>query len=157
MLNILQESVKLVNGKLHVSYPFIKDPHCLLNNRDTMIKIAESQERRLLKCGHHNCYNDEMQKYIDRGVVVRLSKQEKEEWKGQVNYISHFGVEQNSVTTPLRIFSNSSLKNDSTSLNGCMIAGPNSLNFMVDIVLRFSCHECGMLFDLTKAYNQLAA
>ena len=59
------------------------------------------------------------------------------------------------MTTPLRIVTHSSLKNGSTSLNGCMIAGPNSLNSMMDIGLRFRCHETGMVFDLTKAYNSL--
>ena len=87
--------------------------------------------------------------------MVKLSKQDIEEWKGPVNYISHHGVEKPSVTTPLRIVTNSSLKNGSTSLNGCMIAGPNFLNSMMDIGLRFRCHETGMVFDLTKAYNSL--
>ena len=154
-LDILEKSVKLVNGKLHVSYPFKRDPHILPNNRSTVVKMAESQERRLLKSGHFDFYTSEMQKYVDRGVVVKLSKQDMEEWKGPVNYISHHGVEKPSVTTPLRIVTNSSLKNGSTSLNGCMIAGPNSLNSMMDIGLRFRCHETGMVFDLTKAYNSL--
>ena len=33
--------------------------------------------------------------------------------------------------------------------------GPKSLNSMLDITIRFRCHECGMVSDLTKAYNAL--
>ena len=72
-----------------------------------------------------------------------------------MNYISHHGVERDSATTPLRIVTNSSLNNHGNSPNGCLIRGPNSLNPMVDIALRFRCYECGLTFDLTKAYNSL--
>ena len=154
-LEMLQKGVKLVHGKLQVSYPFVRDPHCLPNNRHTVIKMAEKQENRLIKSGHLERYNKEFQKYLDRGAAVKLTEQELEEYKGPINYISHHGVIQDSVTTPLRIVTNSSLKNGTFSLNECLARGPNSLNSMLGITLRFRCHEEGMVFDLTKAYNAL--
>ena len=72
-----------------------------------------------------------------------------------VNYISHHGVISDSVTTPLRMLTNNTVKNGTRSLNECLARGPNSLNPMLDISLRFRCHEEGMVFDLTKAYNSL--
>ena len=33
--------------------------------------------------------------------------------------------------------------------------GPKSLNSVLDITLRFRCHECGLVSDLTKAYNAM--
>ena len=72
-----------------------------------------------------------------------------------MNYVSHHGVIQGSTTTPLRVVTNSSLNNGGRSLNDCLPTGPNSLNPMLEIMLRFRCHECGMIFDLTKAYNSL--
>ena len=154
-LEMLQRSVKLENGKLQVTYPFIKDPNCLPFNRNAVVRIAEKQEKRLLRAGMHDHYNQEFQKYVDRGGIVKLTSQEKEEYKGPINYISHHGVITDSVTTPLRIVTNSSLKNGTYSLNECLARGPNSLNSMLDISLRFRCHEEGMVFDLTKAYNAL--
>ena len=96
-----------------------------------------------------------MKKGLDRGAAIKLSPEELDSWQGPINYISHHGVEQDSVTTPLRIVTNSSLKNGGKSLNDCLISGPNSLNSMFDIMLRFRCHESGLVFDLTKAYNSL--
>ena len=155
-LEMIKKGVKLVNGQIEVSYYFSRDPHCLPNNRATVIKMAEKQERRLVKIGKMEAYNKEIQKYIDRGGVVKLSKQEMEEWKGPVNYISHHGVDQpGSATTPLRVVTNSSLNNGGRSLNDCLPRGPNSLNPMLDITIRFRCHEVGIIFDLTKAYNSL--
>ena len=83
--------------------------------------MAEKQESRLINSGQLDYYNKEFQKYLDRGAAVKLTKQEIEEWKGPVNYISHHGVVQDSVSTPLRIVTNSSLKNGIRSLNECLV------------------------------------
>ena len=154
-LDMIRQGVKLENGKLQVSYHFSRDPHCLPNNRNNVIKMAMKQESRLIRNGQLDAYSKEIQKYIDRGGVVKLSKDEIDTWKGPVNYISHHGVVQDSMTTPLRVVTNSSLNNGGRSLNDCLPTGPNSLNPMLDIMLRFRCHECGMISDLTKAYNCL--
>ena len=84
-----------------------------------------------------------------------MTEQEISEWRGPVNYIAQHGVIQDSVTTPFRVVSNRSLRNGTYSLNECLVRGPNNLNSMVDISLRFRCHQQGMVFDLTKAYNML--
>ena len=101
-LEMLEEGVQLENGQLHVKYPFVRDPHCLPNNRAVVIKMAEKQEKRLVSSGHLAKYNQEFQKYLDRGAAVKLSKEDIRNWRGPVNYISHHGVISDSVTTPLR-------------------------------------------------------
>ena len=126
----LKSGVKLENGQVHVEYKFKIDPWLLPNNRSTAIKIAEKLEKRLIAEGHHEYYNSELAKYLERGAAIVLSKEELESWQGPTNYISHHGVEQDSVTTPLRIVTNSSLKNGGRSLNDCLISGPNSINSM---------------------------
>ena len=94
--------------------------------------MAKRQESRLAKKGLLEVYNTELKKYLERGVIVPISSQEMQEYKGPSNYISHHYVEKSSVTTPIRIVTNSSLKNGVRSLNDCIPEGPNSLNCMVD-------------------------
>ena len=122
-LEMLEKGVKLINGEIQVSYPFIRDPNCLPNNRNAVVRITEKLEKRLLSTDMHSNYSLEFQKYIDRGGVVKLSEQEISEYKGPVNYISHHGVVTDSVTTPLRLVSNSSLKNGTYLLNECLARG----------------------------------
>ena len=71
-----------------------------------------------------------------------------QEYKGPSNYISHHYVEKSSVSTPIRIVTNSSLKNGVRSLNDCIPKGPNSLNCLVDVMVRFRSYEVGLVFDL---------
>ena len=154
-LEMMKKSIKLENGELIVTYPFIKNPECFPNNREAAIKMAIKQELKLEKRGMLDKYNEELFKYISRGIVVPITKHEMEDYIGPVNYISHHAVEKPSPTTPFRIVTNSSLRNGIRSLNDCLPKGPNGLNSMFDVMIRFRCYEIGLVFDLTKAYNSL--
>ena len=154
-LNLIKDNVRLENGEVWVTYPFIKDPKCLQNNRDNVVKMAEGLWKSLKKDGLLSQYNEEIQKYLDRGTFVKLSKEEIDSYDGPRQYISHHGVLKDSVTTPLRVVTNSSVNNHGHTLNSCLPKGPNSLNNMMEIMLRFRCHETGFIFDLSKAYNSM--
>ena len=66
-------------------------------------------------------------------------------------------LEQNNLgqLLKLRLVYHSSLKNGSWSLNECLPKGPNSLNSMFDVSVRFRCYEAGLVFDLYKAYHSM--
>ena len=78
-----------------------------------------------------------------------------ESYEGPKQYITHHAVMKESVTTPLRVVTNSSFNNQGNSLNSCLPKGPNSLNDMMAITLRFRCHEQAFMYDLSKAYNTM--
>ena len=50
---------------IRVTYPYIKDPSILPDNRSQVIAMAKGQERRLKKLGQLEAYNKELQKFIE--------------------------------------------------------------------------------------------
>ena len=105
--------------------------------------MAEIYEKKLIKDGQLDNYNQELQSYIDRSVLVPVSDKDIQAWKeqgGYINYIGHHGVEKDaSTTTPLRLVANSALKNCNTgpSVNDLWPKGPNSLSNLVEVLLRW--------------------
>ena len=154
-LQLITDNVKIVNGEVHVSYPFVKDPSCLPNNRSVVVKVADRLWKSLKKDGLLTSYHEEIRKYIERGTFVRLTEDELSSYQGPHQYISHHGVLKSSVSTPLRVVTNSSFNNHGNSLNSCLPKGPNSLNDMNKIMIRFRCYEEAFIFDLSKAYNTM--
>ena len=154
-LKLISDNVKIAEGEVWVKYPFIKDPSCLPNNRSVAVKIADKLWKNLSRDSLLETYHEEMRKYLDRGTFIKLSKEELESYEGPQQYITHHAVLKQSVTTPLRVVTNSSFNNQGNSLNSCLPKGPNSLNDMMGITLRFRCHEQAFMYDLSKAYNTM--
>ena len=102
---------------------------------------AAALERKLSKNETREIYNAEFQGYVNRGVFKELGDAEMEAWDGPVNYISHHEVPKpSSVSTALRIVSNSSLKNTQSggiSYNDLLIKGPNSLQPLLQVQADF--------------------
>ena len=130
-----------------------KDPVCLKFNRNAALKVEEKVERDLLKSGHHSVYNEQVQAILDRNAAVQLTNQELEEWAGPINYVTHHPVYKDSASTPVRMVTNSSF--GSPSLNSILMKGPNALNSMLDIMIRWRSWDVVIQYDLSKAYNTM--
>ena len=154
-LDLIKENTKLINGEIWCTYPYIKDPSCLANNRQSAVKVAEKVYNSLKKDNLLEAYNKQVREILDRKAAVKLTKQEIDEYEGPHQYISHHAVLKDSISTPVRMVTNSSFNNGGQSLNSCLAAGPNSLNPMLSVLLRFRCWECAMQYDLKKAYNTM--
>ena len=122
-LDLIKSKTKLINGEIWVEYPFVKNPACLPYNRHCVVRVAEKVEKGLIKDGLHNVYCEQIKQFLDRGVAVKLSQEEMQSWTGPCQYITHHGVLKDSVTTPLRVVTNSSFNNGGNSLNSCMASG----------------------------------
>ena len=92
---------------------------------------------------------------INRNVVSEITPLELQAWKGPINYNTHHDVLKDSVTTPVRLVSNSSFPNGSTTLNDLLVKGPNTLNCLFSNLVRFRGYEIALVGDISKAYNSI--
>ena len=91
--------------------------------------------------------------YVRRGVIRKPTQKEMDEWKGPVNYVPHHAVPKpGSLTTALRSVSDSSVKNNGTSLNEILPKGPNSLKPLLHTMTKFRTYKEAVIWDYEKAY-----
>ena len=128
-LEVITEKTKLIDGHIYCDYPYKKDPACLPFNRGAALKVEEKVERDLIRDGLIAVYNEQVKSMLDRGTAVKLSQQEIDDWAGPAHYITHHPVLKDSVSTPVRLVSNSSF--GSPSLNSILMKGPNILKLNV--------------------------
>ena len=88
-------------GKWRVSYPFLQDPGVLVNNYKTVLRKADTLERRLEKKGLTEGANEVFNKMVTNGALVEISQSELDMWSGPVHYLPIQAVV--SVTTPIRL------------------------------------------------------
>ena len=94
-LNLIERGLSYDEGKKWVAaYPWIKDPFKLPNNVKTALARLKSTEKRLHRFGDE--YSKEHQRAIEdminRGVAVKLTKQDIVKYDGPSHYIPHYEI-----------------------------------------------------------------
>ena len=143
-------------GHLEAKYPFSKDPSILVNNWKEAKACQVNQEKRQLREGTHEQYVEQFEDMLRRKVISLVTDAELSTYKGPVNYITHHAVHKpGSLSTPIRLVSNSSFRNGSTNLNDTLVKGPNTLADLFSNLIKFRSYQLALVFDITKAYNSI--
>ncbi len=137
----------------HARYPWVEDPATLPNNR----KAVESTERQLAKeLEWKAAYAAQVHDMVNCRAAMKLSKKALLTWSGPVWYISHLiAPNPHSVTTPVRLVWNSSQKFRGLSLNDLLLKGPDVLNSIRSVLLKFWRGVFSALGDIKKTYNSV--
>ena len=145
------------NNVWTANYPWIKDPSNLPDNKSIAIKMLESTEKRLLKNPDHaKIYQEQIQDMISRNVARKLTAEEINSYDGPVHYIAHHEVlRPESKSTPVRIVFNSSANYNGHALNEYWAKGPDLLNNLLAVLLRFRENEIALMGDIKKMYHSV--
>ena len=137
--------------------PWIIDPRMLPNNELAALNLLKSVERKLLKDPKlSNLYQAQMEDMIARKVCRKLDPQEIREYNGPIYYIAHQAVlRPGSKSTPCRIVFNSSANFSGHVLNDYLAKGPNMLNNLLGVLLRFREEKIGIVGDISKMYHAI--
>ena len=154
---VIEDSCKRLDGQWLMPYPWIKDPCALPDNREQAERKLVATERRLLaNIENANTYDKEMVRMNELGFSIKLSNEELKTYNGLVHYVSHHEVlRPESKSTPLRIVFNSSAVYKGHKLNDYWMKGPDLLNDLFGVLLRFREGQAAVLGDISKMYHRI--
>ncbi|KAK5882651.1 hypothetical protein CesoFtcFv8_021213 [Champsocephalus esox] len=123
----------------HAKYPWLEVPASLPNNRGAVEATFLRTEKQLAKAPEwKSAYKAQVHDIIDRGAAIKLTKEKIVNWKGPVWFVSHLiAPNPHSTTTPVRLVWNSSQKCRGTSMNDLLMKGPDVLNQIRAVLLKF--------------------
>jgi hypothetical protein len=144
-------------GRWIASYPWIKPPDELPNNRSVALAILRSTEKRLARDkGHAKVYSLQIQDMVDRNAARKVSDEELARYTGPKFYISHFEVlNHKSRSTPCRIVYNSSARYLGHSLNDYLAKGTSLLNRLLGVLMRFREGRHTFIGDISKIFHAI--
>ena len=101
---------------------------------------------------HHKTIREQLQRRFIEKVTDPQST------TGRVHYIPYHAVLKDSSTTPLRIVYDCSCSPNAAqpSLNSCLSTGPDILNDMTAILVRFRCYRYGITADIKKVFLSIS-
>ena len=159
-LQVIRNNLKFdpINNKWKTQYPYKCDPGILKSNRQHLVNMLMKTENRL-KRNKTDCerYCEQFNSFIKRVIFKEIEEDELNAYQGPISYISHHEVfKEDSASTPIRIVVNSSLKFKGISLNDILMKGPNSLNDLFAVQLRFRTYPCALVGDIEKMYHSIS-
>ena len=87
---------------------------------------------------HANSYNAQIKEMEEMKFSRKITEQEKKDWTGPVHYIAPLAVVRpEKKSTPIRIVFNSSASFKGHTLNDYWYKGPDLLNNLFGVALRF--------------------
>lgn len=139
------------------AYPWKVSPASLPNNRQAVEATFRNTEARLAKEPlWKTAYGEQINDMVSRGAAVKFTKEQLKDWNGPVWYISHLvAPNPHSSSTPVRIVWNSSQEFKGMSLNNLLHKGPDVLNPIRGVLLRFRSGLYAALGDVRKMYNSV--
>ena len=155
-LAMIDKGLTLINNVWQAAYPWKKDPVSLPNNFVAASAMLRSTEKRLAKNEElASKYCEQISDMEERGVAKKLTDSDKK-YKGPVYYISHHEViKPDSMSTPCRIVFNSSAKFMNATLNNYWVKGPDLINNLLGILIRFRENLVGVAGDIRKMYHTI--
>ncbi|KAK7928986.1 hypothetical protein WMY93_005381 [Mugilogobius chulae] len=163
-LEVIKDGLTYVKGDAHVNtphwdakYPWTQDPASLPNNKDAVKATFLRTERQLDREPEWKAaYTAQVHEMVERRAAIKLTKEMRSNWKGPVWYVSHLvAPNPHSVTTPVRLVWNSSQKFRGQSMNDILLKGPDVLNPIRAVLLRFRQGVHAALGDIKKMYNSV--
>ena len=154
---VIEDSCQKIGNQWLIPYPWKKDPSQLPDNKSQALKKLEATERRLLRNREHaRAYDRQMMEMKELQFARKLTEKEAREYAGPVHYISHHEVlRPENKSTPVRIVFNSSAAFQGHRLNDYWMKGPDLLNDLFGVLLRFREHQVAFLGDISKMYHRI--
>ncbi len=160
-----QRFLKLMETEIHknekgnweMPLPLRKTDVSLPNNRDQAASRVESLLRTFKrKPQMEHDYFVFMEKLLKRGhaVPVPITKLTKETSEsGKVWYLPHFGVYHPRKPGKIRVVFDSSAEFEGTSLNKELLSGPDILNNLLGVLIRFRRNNVGIICDIEQMFH----
>ena len=155
MAERFNDSLIYDGNKYYVELPWKIPCPDLLDNFNIAKAHLFKNYKKLKNSNKLDLYNEIFKEQLELGFIEEVKKDPFN--KVGCHYLTHRGVyREDSLTTKLRIVYNCSLKDSNkTSLNNCLIEGPNLVNDLVKVLLRFRLDKYAIVSDISKAFLRI--
>ncbi|XP_013856110.1 uncharacterized protein LOC106511941, partial [Austrofundulus limnaeus] len=151
-LDKLKEGIrKNEQGHCEMPLPFKQRPHLPDNRKLAEIRLGHLKRKFNKDENYRRDYITYMKDIIERGDVEEVHSEGKQ---GEQWYIPHHGIYHPKKPNKLRVVFDCSAKHNDTSLNDHLLQGPDLMNNLTGILLRFRKHPIALMCDIEKMFHQ---
>ena len=143
------------DGHIQLPLPLKEDDLCLPNNRTMALKRLQGLKRKMITNDkYRDDYKTFMADMIDKGYAEKVPE-DAEEPQGRVWYIPHHGVYHPRKPHKIRVVFDCSAKYENHTLNEHLLSGPDLINSLTGVLLRFRKEAVAVTCDIEAMFLQV--
>ena len=128
----------------------------MYNNYTVARRRFEYLEKRFHKDeAYFEKYSKQITDYVKKGYTRKLSKEEVKKTSGKTFYLPHHGVIHPNKPGKICVVFDAAAKFNGFSLNDNLITGPDLLNNLIGVILRFRRYPIAIIADIEAMYHQV--
>ncbi|XP_054713054.1 uncharacterized protein LOC129222564 [Uloborus diversus] len=154
MKHFVETVKKDSKGRYVVRLPWLENKEVLAENKEIAEKRCLITTQKLIKEGRFADYDNVFKEWLNENIIEEVPT---DELKNDAHYLPHRGVFKKDSTTNVRpVFDASCKSKNSFSLNQCLEKGPNLIEEVPPLLMRFRKREIGVVSDIRKAFLQIS-
>ena len=155
--DLIRKSAIKIGEQWMIPIPWSRSPSELPNNYSQAFARLKATEKKLRENPEFaEMYNQQVVDLVERGCARKLTKEELESYDGPVFYLSHHAViRPEKLSTPCRLVFNSAASFRGHVLNNYQYKGPDLLQNLGGVLLRFRENAVAVVGDVRKMYHQV--
>ena len=128
----------------------------LPNNYETALIRLKPLQRRLQRNPElFSKYKQTIDNYIKQGYARKLTEEEREKVSNRTWYLPHHPVFNPKKPDRIRVVFDAAAKNKGQSLNSSLYTGPDLLNSLIGVLLRFRNNNIAIVADVEDMFHQV--
>ena len=155
VLEMWDRETVFIDGHYSVPIPWKQERPCLPDNMRVALHRLHGLRRRLEKNELMSRYDEGVRKFLDRGYAEKVPDNELHANDGTVWYLPHHPVVSEAKGGKLRIVMDCSAKLGDVSLNNQCLRGPDFVNKLIHVILRFRQYRYAIMGDIESMYMQV--
>ena len=154
-LEKVESSIKKRNGHFEIALPF-RDENVVFpdNYRQALVYLSSLRRRFVSSPSFHDNYKAFVHKLISNGHLEKVPAAELCTEPGTCWFLVHHGV-YHQKKRKIRVVFNCSKKNAEISLNDTLLGGPDLINNLVGVLLRFRENKIAIMGDIESMFMQV--
>ena len=153
--DLWDEKTTIVNGHYEIPIPWVDSSENFPNNVNLALTRLKSLTTRLNRENLVNRYNEEISKLVDTDYAELVPVSEIDASPGRTWYLPHHHVVSEKKPGKVRVVFDCASKYQGQSLNDRVLQGPDMVNKLINVLLRFRQHRYAVQADIEAMYNQV--
>lgn len=141
------------DGRYVVSLPWAEGKEELPDNKWVAEKRLQNVTNSLMSKGKYEEYDKVFRSWEEEGIIEVCANTD----VSKCHYLPHRPVFKESATTPVRpVFDASCKVGKHPSLNDCLYKGPNMIELIPSVLMKFREKRIGVMSDIRKAFQMIS-